>query len=363
MKKRIITALLLTFCLLIFGCAKKEEVQEEEFVLPDLTGSDIVYESSEFLVTKGAFEYMYHLNYRNSIEPYMTYYGLDPQKSFDEQYVDEENTVTLKDYLCESTATNLYNCILFAHDALENCHEDPENTKTVDDTVAALQEQAENAGISLEDYLKQCYGESVTLEDVKSVVGLQAYAYSYNDVIVSEKLEQMTEEDYESYYNDNYTEELDSDATRSVGHILISFDFYDNEELALEKAQDVLALWKEGEMSRESFEELASEYNDDSNCIYEKVTKGQMVAEFEDWLFAPERYEGETGIVKTVYGYHIMYYVGEDEPAWREDARNSYINGIMTEYTENLTEIYGEKIAENKEIKALVPDIIPQINL
>ena len=38
-----------------------------------------------------------------------------------------------------------------------------------------------------------------------------------------------------------------------------------------------------------------------------------MVPAFNDWCFDEARKEGDTGLVKTNYGYHVMYYVCGDE--------------------------------------------------
>ena len=37
-----------------------------------------------------------------------------------------------------------------------------------------------------------------------------------------------------------------------------------------------------------------------------------MLTEFNDWCFDPARQPGDTDIVETSTGYHIMYYVGDD---------------------------------------------------
>ncbi|MBQ0012195.1 MAG: peptidylprolyl isomerase, partial [Clostridiales bacterium] len=42
------------------------------------------------------------------------------------------------------------------------------------------------------------------------------------------------------------------------------------------------------------------------------LSRGQMVQEFEDWCFADHKV-GDTGIVKTIYGYHVMYFVGTEQ--------------------------------------------------
>jgi hypothetical protein len=66
------------------------------------------------------------------------------------------------------------------------------------------------------------------------------------------------------------------------------------------------------------FGELANENSDDKNGkvtdggIYTDVARGKMVKEFEDWCYTASRQEGDYGIVKTMYGYHLMYFVRAD---------------------------------------------------
>ena len=38
-----------------------------------------------------------------------------------------------------------------------------------------------------------------------------------------------------------------------------------------------------------------------------------MVPEFDAWCFDDARKEGDTGLVRTSYGYHIMYFIYGDE--------------------------------------------------
>ncbi len=52
--------------------------------------------------------------------------------------------------------------------------------------------------------------------------------------------------------------------------------------------------------------------------LYENVYPGQMVANFNDWCFAEGRQAGDTGIVESDYGYHIMYYVGDSDITYRD---------------------------------------------
>lgn len=54
--------------------------------------------------------------------------------------------------------------------------------------------------------------------------------------------------------------------------------------------------------------------------LYECVYPGTMVEQFNDWIFDSSRKPGDTGIVETTYGYHVMLYVNNDNPTVSENA-------------------------------------------
>ncbi len=103
-----------------------------------------------------------------------------------------------------------------------------------------------------------------------------------------------------------------------VRHILIEPE--DDTEAAMEtcrkQAQALLDSWIAGGATEEAFAKLAKEYTADSNGsqggLYENVQKGDMVAEFDAWIFDASRKPGDSGLVKTQFGYHIMYFVHGD---------------------------------------------------
>ncbi len=115
-------------------------------------------------------------------------------------------------------------------------------------------------------------------------------------------------------YKDEY-------ASRDIRHILVQ----GTKEEQKTKADEILAEFNKGEKTAEAFAELAKKYSEDPGSVeegglYEKVLKKQMVDEFNDWLFDDERKANDTGIVKTEYGYHVMFYVGENTTAWKVTA-------------------------------------------
>ena len=67
-------------------------------------------------------------------------------------------------------------------------------------------------------------------------------------------------------------------------------------------------------------------YTSDSNVFYYGVAPDEMVKEFNDWMFDNSRVEGEVSYVKTEYGYHVMYYVGDECESWFYEVRNTLVS-------------------------------------
>lgn len=97
---------------------------------------------------------------------------------------------------------------------------------------------------------------------------------------------------------------------------------------ALKKANSVLKSYNDGEKTAEAFGELAKKNTADSNGddggLYENVTPHQMVNSFDAWCFDSSRKAGDTDIVKTKFGYHILYFEGVgDLKVWEYAAQQS----------------------------------------
>lgn len=141
--------------------------------------------------------------------------------------------------------------------------------------------------------------------------------------------------------------------TVNVRHILVSIEEGENEEgkkAAQETAQSYLEEFQNGDKTEESFAELAKAYSEDNaeeGGLYENVYKGQMVASFEDWCFDSNRKAGDSGIVETEYGYHIMYFVGEGESYRNTKAKTAMLNEFYNTWIEGLTE--GYTVAKNEK--------------
>ena len=161
---------------------------------------------------------------------------------------------------------------------------------------------------------------------------------------------------YVLVFRDRYREEYN---TIDVRHILIPLgestlsstdEGYEDEQAQLKadakaQAEELLEQWKAGEATEESFAALAMEHSSDSSKytggLYTEVYHDQMVTTFNDWCFDPARQTGDTGIIHNEStGYHVMYFVGYDQPYWEIQVSADLVNDAVDTFYEEKTEGY-----------------------
>lgn len=153
------------------------------------------------------------------------------------------------------------------------------------------------------------------------------------------------------------TDEVKPDDTElySVRHILISPTENPSDaksateeqwNTAKEQAEKIIGEYNNGEKTELSFALLAENYSADTSSLskgqsgnyggsIKKTKLGVMVPEFEAWATDKSRQYGDVDIVKSDYGYHIMYFI-YDGPTYlfnaMDDANdkktNDYINAV-----------------------------------
>ncbi|MBE6916753.1 MAG: hypothetical protein E7470_02440 [Ruminococcaceae bacterium] len=148
----------------------------------------------------------------------------------------------------------------------------------------------------------------------------------------------------------------------NVRHILVKFEggtkdkdgnvtYSDKEKQAAKteaeklykEFQDSIKDEKDIEKIEKKFSELANKKSDDQNGkvtnggLYEDIYPGQMVEPFEKWCFEEGRKTGDTGLVETEYGWHIMFYSSTDELTYRDFMiENDMIADDMEKWHEDL---------------------------
>ena len=121
----------------------------------------------------------------------------------------------------------------------------------------------------------------------------------------------------------------------NVRHLLVPFEggttdengntVYTDEEIAAAKAtaDGYLETWKAGEATEESFIKLVQQYSMDSSAteggLFEDIHReSNYVPSFLAWSTDIDRKTGDTDVLISDYGYHVMYYVGDDEMNYRD---------------------------------------------
>lgn len=151
---------------------------------------------------------------------------------------------------------------------------------------------------------------------------------------------------------------IQEELTKNFGHILISADSFleehthedgeehtEEEEEALTEeaetkakaeAERLLAEFLNGEITKEAFEALAKDKNEDSNEFYDDVKPGEMATEIDEWIYSEDRKENDAEVIKTTYGYHVTWYRGEGKAIWFVDSKNDLGNDLVEKWMDEL---------------------------
>lgn len=168
---------------------------------------------------------------------------------------------------------------------------------------------------------------------------------------------------------------LENDETYTVRHILIQPEsddassssasstekkFTDAQWKAAKKKTDkIVAEFNKSDKSEYSFAKLAEQYSTDTAStssgssdsfggLYEGTVLGQMVDEFENWATDDSRKYGDVDIVKSDYGYHIMFFIN-DCPEYE----SKIITQIKNDNLSNMVDKAEIKVRESSIKKAV----------
>lgn len=159
----------------------------------------------------------------------------------------------------------------------------------------------------------------------------------------------------------------ESVANTSVRHILIQAETTDEEgnslaqdvitknfEDAKAEAEKLMQTWKDNGATEEAFIALIADNTDDTASIetdglYDDVKAGgNYVAEFTNWAIDPARKPGDTGLVKTEFGYHFMYFVeASSDTAWESEVRSTLASNDYNSLVDGIYEDVEEKLQPN----------------
>lgn len=311
-------------------------------------------------LTNGQLQVFYWMQFIDYINNYGGY-GLDYTKPLDTQICDEETGLTWQQYFLENALNAWEQYMALNEEAKKAGFEMPlEYRQDLDKLEESLQKAAtDNKFESVDAMLQSDMGPGCTFEDYQYYMELYYYGNLYFSSL-TEKIE-VTDKEIEDYYVKNEASLKGTNFAKGKGilvdvrHILIQPEggtkgendqvtYSDAEwEACRIEAQKIYDEWLAGDKTEDSFAQMAAEHSQDGNAssggLYTYVYKGQMVEEFENWCFDESRQYGDSGLVKTKFGYHIMYYVEGDE-GWIRYCRNGVTNDKAMALLEELAEGY-----------------------
>lgn len=324
-------------------------VKKSQTVVATINGKELTNSQLQIFYRMQVLDF---LNYYGS---YISYMDMDYTKPLSEQTCYYDKDLTWEQYFLNIAIETWQNYQVLALLAEEAGHElAAEWQESLDNLPSELQKQAEEGKYeSVDALLQDVIGPGCNQEEYLKYVRLVYLSNDYYNV-EAERLA-PTQEEIEAYFTEHAAtfEEngitKDSGLISAVRHILLEPEGGTTNEETGEttytedawkacyaEAEKILNEWKAGNATAESFGELAKTHSKDGGSsstggLYEGIYKGSgMTENFQNWAIDSTRKTGDTGIVKTEFGYHIMYFV-EGEPNWSHVAETQLLSERTTE--------------------------------
>lgn len=182
---------------------------------------------------------------------------------------------------------------------------------------------------NLDDYVKSVYGSHVTAEALVQA----AYEYNYSYMYFTEKSYDILD----AIGTDNHLGSTrGQDYTVDIRHVLLIPDgakcagdgtvtaTETQWDLCKATAEQMLNTWKAAYLTtlnaEANFARLANTSSDDGGSqvnggSYTNLVRGQLIEELDEWCFDPDRSTGDTAIIRSPLGYHIVYFCGSNSLA------------------------------------------------
>lgn len=309
---------------------------------------------------------------------YLLAQGLDYSKPLDEQYYDAYGG-TWQQYFLDEALRSWHNYqamgLLAEQAGLELT--DPMK-KDIANLRMSLAQSANSAGFpSIDAMLKNDFGAGCCFDAYEAYMRIYYTGYVYFDSEHTKASAAITDEVLEEYFTTNEDKLKENGITKESGnyydvrHILIVPEGGDQDssgkityteeewENCRKEAQKLLDEYLAGDKTEEAFAILANLNSDDTGSntnggLYDGLTqKDNFVEPFKNWYLDETRKSGDTGLIKTEWGYHVMYYV-KGEPQWKAVSRHS----ILSSAAEDIVEAAREKYPIEVTFKNIVLGVV-----
>lgn len=325
-------------------------------------------------LTNGELQVYYQMEvveFLNQFGYYLSYFGLDYTKPLDQQACMLLEGYTWQQFFLESALNTWKQSQALAMKAaetgfqLDSLYQIELDSLEQDLTNAALQ----SGYASAEELLHAQCGANTSFARYQSYMSTMYNAIFFMSQEVG-KVETPSNEALADYFAAN-KESLESQGIKQDGsytvdvrHILLKVEggvenadgtiTFADEALAAEAYAEAQRLLEEyqADPTETHFADLAKEHTADGNGaqggLYTGVYVGQMVKTFEDWCFDESRQPGDTGIVATKFGYHIMYFSARGEDTWLTKTRQAYMAELEQKMEDDIIAQYELEVSYGK---------------
>ena len=356
-----------------YSVSDEKALQKSDQVVAKIGDTELTNGLLQIFYWMDVYEYLEDYGY------YAVYYGLDYTQPLDQQTC-KDTEGTWQHFFLDKSILNWHSYQALAMMAeAEGIPLEEELQADLDGLRASLTEAVlESDYQSIDAMLQADMGPGCTYENYYRYMDAYYRAYSYLEHKLG-KVE-ITDAMLQEYF-DSHAEELAEDGiskesgeVKDVRHILIAveggtenedevMEYTDEEwEACRKEAQAVLDKWLAGEATEESFTELTYVYSEDTGSntnggLYENLdSESGFVQEFVDWYMDESRKPGDYGLIRTEYGYHVMYFVGS-EAQWLRNCRRGVMADLTSDVLKEAREQYPMDEIEYKKIALGVVDL------
>ncbi|MDO8508151.1 MAG: peptidylprolyl isomerase [Nanoarchaeota archaeon] len=203
-------------------------------------------------------------------------------------------------------------------------------------------------GITKEAYIEMLAQQNLTEDDLLLEYQKRLTIEEYLKKTLLTKVN-VTEKDIKEYYNDN-KEQFKIKEQVTVKHILFSTEASSDAEQD-ERAKTILK-----ELTKDNFCEYVSRYSGDQGSLetcgeYTFSADDPYVQEFKDLSF--KQAVGAMGIVKTQFGYHIIWTVKKTQPKTLQyaEVKETIKQTLTSQKTQELYPTFYEELKQDADIK------------
>lgn len=118
-------------------------------------------------------------------------------------------------------------------------------------------------------------------------------------------------------------------------------------------SETILTEWESGAKTEDSFIQLVSKYDEVGSSsyggLYEGLSAAVLPEGMAEWATDSARKAGDTFAINVEEDYnYVCYYVGANDPAWKNNIRSILLGDIMTNYLNDLSQGYEVKEGRGK---------------